>query len=480
MSSATESGGGPTPSAPAPPFGLRDKIGYLFGDWGNDFTFIFASTYLMVFYTNVAGLNPAHVGTLFLVARLVDAFTDVGWGRLLDRMTPSAAGRFRPWILRMALPVAVSSSLMYLFTIADWSYGARLSYAAVTYLVWGSIFYTSVNIPYGSMASVITADPGQRSELSVFRAFGAALGAIIVTGVPPLLLYRKVDGVSQVVPHNVLWGAIAVGVCAVACYVMCYRLTTERIRKPTPATDTSPSRGFGTLLLSLLSNRALLVLIASNIVLFLATMLNNTMLPYVWLYHFNDGQLSSINGVIAQVPIFVLVPFAAVLARRIGKKELIGAGIAVAGALYIAAYLLHVSNPWVYLALMTVAGFGVALYTMLVWAMVTDVIDDEEIRSGERDDGTIYAMNTWARKLSQAIAGGVGGYALGWVGFQAGQETQSGQTIDGIYAFATLVPGVLYLVVGAFLLFAFPLSRRRVEDNATVLAGRHADRAGEA
>ncbi|SHE23896.1 MFS transporter [Actinomyces glycerinitolerans] len=463
-----------TAQAPVPPFGLRDKIGYLFGDWGNDFTFLFATTYLMVFYTNVAGLNPAHVGTLFLAARVLDAFTDVGWGHLLDRMRPSATGRFRPWIRRMAVPVAVASSLMYFFGIAGWSYGGKMTYAAVTYLLWGSVCYTSVNIPYGSMASVITSDPDERAQLSVFRSFGATLAGIIVTLIPPLFLYTTIEGVSQVVQKNFFWGAIGVGVLAVCCYLVCNRLVTERVHKPEPQgrTDGAEGRGFGGLIISLFSNRALLSLIGSNIVLFLAAMLSSTMLPYIWLYHFNDGRLSGPGGLVNYIPIIALAPLAAGLASRIGKKEIIGAGALVAGGIYVLVYFMHIHNPWVYIALMMIAGFGTALYTMLVWAMVTDVIDYEEVRSGERDDGTVYALNTWARKLSQAIAGGLGGYALGWVGFNADTTQQSESTVNGIYMFATLVPGILYVLVGLFILLVYPLSKRRVEENAAILQAR--------
>ena len=104
------------------PFGLRDKIGYLFGDFGNDFTFIFASSYLMVFYTKVLGLSGTAVGTLFLAARLVDAVTDVTMGRIVDSVRPAKDGRFRPWIRRMCIPVAAASTLMYLYGVADWPY----------------------------------------------------------------------------------------------------------------------------------------------------------------------------------------------------------------------------------------------------------------------------------------------------------------------------------------------------------------------
>ena len=137
-------------------FGFRDKIGYMFGDFGNDFTFIFASTYLMVFYTKVFGIDAAMVGVLFLVSRCVDAFTDIGMGRIADSAKENSKGRFRVWIIRMCIPVALSSFLMYQSAIADASMLVKVIYMFVTYLLWGSIFYTSINIPYGSMASVIS------------------------------------------------------------------------------------------------------------------------------------------------------------------------------------------------------------------------------------------------------------------------------------------------------------------------------------
>ena len=129
------------------PFGSRDKIGYLLGDLGNDFSFQMAASYLMVFYTKVLGVTAGFVGALFLTARLVDAFTDVGMGNLCDNSRTQKDGRFRPWIRRMAVPVAIASVLMYNYLIADWAYPAKIAYVIVTYILWGSICYTGINIP---------------------------------------------------------------------------------------------------------------------------------------------------------------------------------------------------------------------------------------------------------------------------------------------------------------------------------------------
>ena len=154
-------------------FGRRDKIGYMFGDFGNDFTFIFASSFLMVFYTKVLGISGGMVGTLFLVARFVDAFTDVTMGRIVDAAPPARDGKFRCWIRRMCGPVALSSFLMYQTAMAQASMLWKIVYMYVTYLLWGSIFYTSINIPYGSMASAITTEASERTALSTSRSIGA-------------------------------------------------------------------------------------------------------------------------------------------------------------------------------------------------------------------------------------------------------------------------------------------------------------------
>ena len=162
------------------PFGARDKWGYLFGDFGNDFTFIFASSYLMVFYTKVWGISAKTVGILFLVSRCVDAFTDIGMGRIVDSIESAKDGRFRCWLRRMCGPVALTSFLMYQSGLAGASMTVKLIYMFVTYILWGSIFYTSINIPYGSMASAISEEPKDRAALSVYRSLGAIFAATFI------------------------------------------------------------------------------------------------------------------------------------------------------------------------------------------------------------------------------------------------------------------------------------------------------------
>ena len=132
------------------PFGVKDKIGYMCGDIANDFTFIFASSYVMVFYTKVMGVSAGMVGTMFLLARCLDAFTDIGMGRIVDNSKPTKNGRIRPWILRMCAFVALASFMMYQSFLVDAPYAAKVAYMFITYILWGSIFLLKNCRPLGT------------------------------------------------------------------------------------------------------------------------------------------------------------------------------------------------------------------------------------------------------------------------------------------------------------------------------------------
>ena len=141
------------------PFGIKDKLGYMFGDFGNDFTFLLSAMFLLKFYTDVMGVSAALVGLMMMAARFVDAITDVTMGQIVDRSRPGKKGKFAPWLRRMCGPVALASFLMYATWFKDMPMGFKIFWMFFTYLLWGSICYTGINIPYGSMASAISDNP---------------------------------------------------------------------------------------------------------------------------------------------------------------------------------------------------------------------------------------------------------------------------------------------------------------------------------
>ena len=444
-------------------FGTRDKLGYLFGDFGNDFFFSLASAFLMVFYTDVFGISAALVGTLFLVARLWDAVADVTWGRFIDTRKTTKNGKFKPWIFRMSFPLVISGVLMFV-TIPGMSEGFYLAYAFVTYILWGTL-YSTVNIPYGSMASVITADPVERTSLSTFRTMGAMLANLIIGVGGPLLIFvdNKVD------PNRMMMTAIVFGILAISCYMACVKLSTERIVIP----DRSASEkkgGMGKTLKGLVKNRPLISILTGTLLLLVGVMLVGAVNIYLFKDYFSNAAALSIVGLIQAGTTFAAIPLATPLVKKFGKKEIASIGMLVAGLAYLLLYFLPNLGLTGFLVGCAIAMFGMGFFNIVIWAFVTDVIDYHELITGLREDGTVYSIYSFARKVGQAIAGGVGGFAIAAVGYTAALKIQTQETLDGIYALATLVPGVIYLAVALILIFWYPLNKSRLAKMTNNLA----------
>ena len=446
------------------PFGLRDKAGYLLGDLGNDFTFIFASMFLMIFYTKVWGVSASLVGVLFLVARFVDGCSDITMGVIADKSKPTKDGKFRPWIKRMSGPVALISFLMYQHSLANASMTVKVIVMFATYLLWGSICYTAINIPYGSMASAITNDPKERASLSTWRSLGASFaGVIIGTIAPQVIYYADANGNQLVNPEKFTMIAGIFSICAFICYMLCFKLTTERVKfeNDDKKEKVSIVKNLGIIV----KNKALLAIIGAAIVLLLSSLMTQTINNYLFADYFKDINALSVSSMVVLPTSLILAAVIVKLADRFGKKEVSMTGMIITGVTYIGCYIAKISNAWIFVVIYTVSLLFRDSFNMLIWAKITDIIDYNEVLTGKRDDGTIYGLYSFSRKVGQALAGGLGGFALSFIGYNSIAATQTASTLDGIYTLATLFPGVCYLVVGLILMFVYPLSKKVVKEN---------------
>jgi GPH family glycoside/pentoside/hexuronide:cation symporter len=443
------------------PFGFKDKLGYLFGDFGNDFFFILVSSFLMVFYTDVFHLNPAAVGGLFLVARLWDAVADVTWGRFIDTRKTGKNGKFRPWILRMSLPLVICGVLMFV-RIPGMSDGFYIAYAYVTYILWGTL-YSTVNIPYGSMASVITGDPVERTALSSWRTLGSMLAGLIINVVGPMILF--VDNKADA--NHFIIGAIIFGALAIACYMACYKLSTERI---VLEEREKPNTNFGTTLKGLGKNKPLMFFLLAALIFMVCFMLIGAVNVYLFKDYFGNAHALSMVGLLQSVAVFVAMPFINPLVKKFGKKEVASAGILLAAVVYGILYLLPNLTSGQFIGILAIAMFGYGIFNLIIWAFVTDVIDYHEYLTGLREDGTVYSIYSFARKVGQAVAGGIGGAAIASVGYNPTLQAQTQNTLKGIHTLGTLVPAIILLVVFAIVAFLYPLNKKRTAQLAMDLA----------
>ena len=452
------------------PFGWRDKVGYMVGNVANDFTFIFASLFLTVFYTDVLGINAGLVGTMFLVSRIVDAFTDTAMGRIADKTKATENGKFKPWLLRACGPVGLASFLMYQTFLVDASMTVKVVYMFATYLLYGSICYTAINIPYGSMASLMSSEEDDRASLSTFRGVGSLIPQVIVGVVMPMFLYTTLeDGtkIANAAAFPVV--ALILAIAAIACYIICYFMCTERIQ----VTQAAQNVPFKDTLKALVSNRALIGLVIVYICFLAAQMLNQTINNYIFKDYFANTMGLTVMNAVGIAPALVLAPLSVPLVRKFGKKEL-GIFAAVSGAVaFLFLFFVKTSNMWLYVAVNIIGLLGFGLFNLIIWAFISDVIDDQEVRTGVREDGTIYAVCSFARKLGQAIASALGGWSLAWIGYAEGSVTgQTPEVLSGIYCIATAVPAILYIIVGATLFLVYPLNKKKVLENTDTLKSR--------
>ena len=461
------------------PFGLSDKMGYLFGDFGNDFTFILSTMILSKFYTDVMGVSAGVIGTIMMLARFVDAVTDVAMGRICDRSRVTPNGKFKPWILRMCLPVAVASFLIYQSGLAGLPTNVKIIYLAITYILWGSFCYTGINIPYGSMASAISADPGERQSLSTFRTMGGMLAGMVIGILLPIIAYDKIqlpDGTMKEVLNGpkVTLAAGIFSVLAIVCYLLCYKMIQERV---VVENEADKKTSVGQMLRSALTNRALLSIIVASVVMLLAQLTMQNMAAYIYPDYYNNATAQSLSTVYMMVGMIIAAVLAKPLARRFGKAEISIVSNLFAAVVMVIIWFIRPESVWVYCGLQLLCWLGLGMFSMVSWALITDVIDYSEIKNGVREDGSVYALYSFARKLGQALAAGLSGWLLEGIGYDSVAASeglrQTESVLAGILNISTLVPAVGFLLLGLVLWFWYPLHKKQVDKNVETLKIKH-------
>lgn len=453
------------------PFGFKDKIGYMFGDFGNDLTFLLSSSFLLKFYTDVMDVDAYVVGIIMMIARFVDAFTDVAMGRICDKSKMTPAGKFKPWIRRMCGPVAIVSFLMYQSSLSGLPKPAKIAYLFITYILWGSVFYTSINIPYGSMASAISENPDDRQSLSTFRTMGGVLAGAIIMAVVPLIIYNKENG------NEVISGAkftLVAGICsvlAIICYLLCYHFTTERVR-PEISQEQLKKNNIGKMLSNAFKNRALISIIVATIFMLISQLTIQQMANYVFPNYYGNAKIQSLSVVMMGGGMIIAAVIAKPLSKKFGKAEISVASNMVAGIVCFLLYFIRPQNVWVYVALQFLCWFSLGIFSMVVWALITDVIDYSEIKNGIREDGSVYALYSFARKLGQALTSGLSGALLSMIGYKKSTAFDK-NVVEGIFDISTLLPAISFILLALILWFWYPLKKKLVDENVEFLRQKH-------
>ncbi len=460
-------------------FGMRDKLTYACGDIANDFTFIMISSFMLKFYTDIMGVSAALVGGLMAAARILDAFTDIGMGTLVDATDPDKSkkfGKFRIWMLRGCIPCVVFGFLIFFGGVVSGSgLPVKIAWMFVTYLLWGSIFYTSVNVPYGSMASAVTGDPDQRTQLSSFRSIGATIASLVLGVVGPLVVYAtNADGNTAMVKGKMIAFAGLCACLALVFYLICIFGSVDRVYIPPKKRDKNAPKDPNqkNIAVMLITDKALLILIIGTIFLLLTQLTMQSMANYVFPNYYGNVQAQSMTSLIGCIFMIIIAFFAPKLVQKFGKREVAFVSLFAGAAFFLITYIAHPASAWTFMVFQILAYACLGAFNAICFAMIIDVIDNAELRNGRRDDGKYYGVYSFARKLGQALSSLVSGALLTAIGYT--EATAFDPTVTGkIFMLATLIPAIGFAISGVFL-FIYPMKKKIVDANAAKLAEIHA------
>lgn len=421
----------------------REKAGYGVGDFGFNLYWANISAFLLFFYTDVMGLGAAAVGTMILVTRLIDAVTDPAMGAIADR-TASRHGRFRPYILYGALPLALTGVLTW--TVPPLDEGGRLLWAYLTFSLM-MLAYTVVSIPYSALSGVITADSQQRTTLISFRFIAAFAGTTVVNWLT-LDLVRWLGRGDEALGWQLTLGLY--GIVAFAAFVAVFASTRERIAPP-PAQRTPVRQD----LLDLLHNRPWLVLFALALIIMVTIVMRGGSVAYYLKYHVERADLTGAFLGTYSVALAIGAALTPLMTRYVDKKRLMVWLMAGVGVLSCAMFFVPKDAIWALFALNAAVGLLLGPKSPLAFSMYADCADYTEWKTGRRATAMTFSAATFSQKLGGALASAAIAWTLAAMGYVANQA-QSDASRLGIVLLLTVIPGLVALLA-AWVMRFYPL-----------------------
>jgi glucuronide carrier protein len=436
-------------------------LGYAAGEVANNLTFQMVSAFVLIYYTDVAGISAAAAGTLLLLVRVWGGFTDLLAGRSVDKSS-TRWGKFRPYLLFGPLPLL--ALLVAVFSIpAGLGDGGKLAWAFASYALF-SLAYSFVNIPYGSLSAALTQEPEARAKLSSARAVSASLTILVIAAVVSPQIAGASDLQRSLTITTVIFAAIGL-----ALYLWCFATSREAVRRDSDKVAMRDTVGM------IARNRPLVLLCASSL-LFLTGMFSLTTVAVFYARDvLGNADLYIVMTTVQTIAMVAAAAFIPKVVETIGKKRAyILAGV-VAAASAVAFALAPGSLPVVAIAFYGVLGVGLGAINALIFALQADTVEYGEWRSGVRAEGASYSVLSFMRKAGQGIGGAAAAFTIGLGGYESGAPAQSDGAVTSIRIAAGIVPAVAVAAAVA-VMFAYPLTETAFRKLVAELAERRAIR----
>lgn len=457
---------------------LTEKIGYGFGDMASSMFWKIFGMYLLYFYTDVYGLAPAAVGTMFLITRVWDSFLDPVIGVIADR-TESRWGKFRPYLLYVAVPFGLIGVLT--FVTPDFSIEWKLVYAYVTYTLMMMV-YSAINVPYASLLGVMTPNPNERTTLSSYRMFFAYLGSFIaLLIIQPLVEFFSKIGGGVNTQQGWTYGVAVIAVMCVALFLGCFALTRERV-KPVNKEEKSTLKED---LLDLWHNRPWWILLGAGIAALIFNSIRDGATIYYFKYYIledNSLRIASLGVTVTWTSLYLAlgqasnmvgVALAAPVANHIGKKNTYLTAMTIATAFSIVFFWFTPNQLVLIFVFQALISVCAGIIFPLLWSMYADIADYSELKCGRRATGLIFSSSSMSQKLGWTLGGALTGWLLSYFGFKA-NEVQSDTAITGIKMMLSFLPAIGTVLSVIFISF-YPLSEKKVKNITLQLEERRKD-----
>lgn len=430
---------------------VKEKIAYGLGDTASNIVFQTVMLFLTFFYTDIYGISPAFVGTMFLAVRIIDAVTDPIMGAIADR-TQSKYGKFRPYLLWFALPFGLISVLA--FTTPDFAEEGKMIYAFVTYTLL-MLVYTAINIPYCALGAVLTADPKERVSVQSYRFVFAMLGGLMVTALTlPLVEFFGQGDRAKGYQLTIM----AMSALGVLMFLACFYGTKERINPPKEAVSRSYMDNFR----QLWKNDQWRVLALVALCLMSGYVLRTTLAIYYVKYYLEMPDSITVFITLGMLGSMVGCVIAQPLAKRYCKVKLYIGIQVLAAALCASSYFVAADNVTLAIGLYVLWNLVFNTGTPLLWAKMADTVDYGQWRTGIRTTGMVYSSIIFFIKMGIAVGGALGGWLLAGIGYQA-DVTQTEETKAGLLLAFSLYPAIGSLIV-AFVMSAYKLNTKKVDE----------------
>ncbi|MDR3227655.1 MAG: MFS transporter [Prevotellaceae bacterium] len=418
-----------------------ERIAFGSGDLAQNLIYQTVTTYLLFFYTNVYGLNPAIAATMFLGVRIIDAIWDPIVGALIDKNT-TRFGKYRGWMLIMAAPLTVL--MIACFIVPDFGETGKVIYACVTYVLL-SVIYTTVNVPYGALNAALTRDQHEVTVLTTTRMWLVNVAQVAITyGLPSIVILMAGTMKSPESSNAWLIAIVIYGIIGFGALMFSFAKTKERV---VMSKEDQKKVKFSDLFTEVVRNRPLRIISFMFITAFAIMAITNSAGTYFVTYNLGREDLVGAFMVISALPALVILPFMPLLRRKLGKKGLLYLSLAISFIGFAGLFLIPANNIVAIFGFQFIRSIGFGVVGAFIWSLIPEAITYGEWQSGKRISGIANALIGFFFKFGLALGGFVPGIVLSITGFNADIPVQDTSALFGIKLLLAALPAILVVVL---------------------------------